>query len=311
MYKQLNIQTPIVLAHRLGVPLGLIERLRREKSSHYHPKPKVTQPGKEPRPIVQLSKAAKDVLRKINLLLQIGLGHPPYMHGGLIGKTIRSNASPHIGKDFLLKLDIKKFFPSINPAMVISALLRHAGLSKSVAQLVTDVATHEGRLITGSPASLIIASLVIREGTERIHGLVRQRGGMMTVFVDDISISGGRHLAEIEEQCIAWIEETGVKVSEKKRIRTSGPNAEKIITGVDIGHGLDAPKGFRKEIRLVCKRLDDLYKSGHTVTPQERASLAGKLNHLHALNPGMANVYRQRYGHLLKDKTIPPHSTRP
>ncbi len=299
MYRQLNLKSPEHLAHRIGVPLSLIESVIADKGKHYHPKPMVTTLGKEPRPIVLIDAVAKPILEKINKLFQTGLDHPPYMHGGLKGKTIHSNARPHIKAEFVLKLDIRKFFPSITPAMVINALAKHCGFSTTTAHVVADLATYEGKLITGSPASTIIASLVIREGTERIYGLVHQRGGQMTVFVDDLTISGGRHLAAVEDTCVLWLEETGVKVNEKKRIRTSGPLASKIITGVDISHGVDAPRGFRRGVQALCHRLDVRAKSGIQPSDNERAVLRGKLNHLRQLNPGMAKLYSKRFRHLL------------
>jgi hypothetical protein len=258
---------------------------------------------------VLLSAVAQPILEKVNDLLQEGLEHPAYMHGGIRGKTIITNARPHIAADFILKLDIKKFFPSVSTTMVVNALMKHGGLSESAAQVVAALATHENMLITGSPASTVIASLVIREGTERIYGLVRQRAGNMTVFVDDLTISGGKHLRSIEKKCIQWIEETGVKVHPNKRIRTSGPIAAKIVTGTDISHGVDAPRGFRRGIQALCQQLDARSKAGQPPSTTELASLRGKLNHLRQLNPGMAKAYMRRYRHLIEESAAIAIST--
>lgn len=303
MYKQLNIRTLEHLAHRLGVPLTLIESVLASKATHYHSKPKVTQPGKEPRPIVLISETAKEILKKINALLLDELGHPSYMHGGMKKRTILTNARAHVGADFLLKLDIRKFFPSITPTMVEQALMKHAGLTMDVAQMVTGLATFENKLITGSPASTVIASLVIRSGTERIHGLIKQHGGNFSVFVDDVTISGGRHLSKLQEKCVKWLEETGVKVHPGKMKRTSGDRADKVVTGVDVAAGIDAPRKFRREVQELCNRLASQYPPGTTPTIAEQQGLRGKLNHLRLLNPGMAKVYFKRYGYLLAAPT--------
>ena len=296
MYRKVNIKTMEELSQRIGVPLDLIVDLKARKSDHYHSGKVV--PGTK-RAYTSISKQGKQVLKRLNRFLAHEIDHPDYVHGGILDKGIRSNAKPHAAKKYLMKLDIRKFFPSVNPAMVAKAMEDHVGLSHELAEEVAEITCHEGQLITGSPTSLLIATLVIRQATERIYGAVKQRGGEMTVYVDDIAVSGGAHLFELMPKCIEWIEEIGVAVHEKKRYKL-GEKALKTLTGMDVTHGMDAPRGFRRKAKTLGERLAKKVADGHQLLDKEVKQLSGTLMHYAQLNPGAGKAYMRKYEHLLK-----------
>jgi RNA-directed DNA polymerase len=302
----LSIQQTDDLAKALGVPLELLHEIATHPDRHFTPGKTKPKPGKKPRDCTFLSKQASEVLTRINRLFQDHGDHPSYVHGAIRGRTIASNARQHIGTRPLYKLDIRKFFPSVTPAMLKRELAAVTRMSEPVIDLLVQVMTYKGSLITGSPASAVVATLVIRRATNRINGLVQRYGGSFSVFADDISISGSQRIRSIIPQCIAYIEETGVKINPDKTTESRGDHNDRIVTGVDVRGGIDAPSHFKQKVVTNCKRLDRRLREGGTVTDHDRAVLNGQLNHLEQLNPGMAKLYQRRYAHVLTTNKSSP-----
>lgn len=289
-----KIMTTEHLAHRLGVPLQVLERIRSQKHEYYKPFDRLTNGGKKTRQVFRIGNEALHILKKINRLLMDEVDHPGYFHGGMKGKTIRSNAANHAAMPCVIKLDIKNFYPSITRDMIVAALEADAGIGPDAASMVANLGTYKDRLMTGSPCSTILSCLVIRRATDRVNGLVKQRGGRFSVYVDDITISGGAHLKQIEAECVRYIEETGVEVHKKKRIRTCGTGFSKIVTGVDVSGGIDATPKYKSEVKSLLAELSRRMATGSEISGQERLSAKGKVQHLATLNKGMARRLRTK-----------------
>lgn len=298
MYRKVNIRSMLELSQRLGVPLELINDLKQNKSKHFF-SGRFAIKNRKKRPYFSISKQGKEVLKRLNHFLAHEIDHPEYVHGGLPNRSIQTNAKIHAGKKNLLKLDIKKFFPSVNPSMVAKAMEDHVGFSHELALEIAELTCHENQLMTGSPASTLIATLVIRQATERIYHAAKQWGGEMSIYVDDLAVSGGKHLFKLKPKFIEWIEETGVTVHEKKRF-TLGDGALKTLAGIDVTHGIDNPSGFRKKVKNLCEHFERKVANGHPLLPKEIKQLTGTLQHYSQLNPGAGKAYMRKYGHMLK-----------
>jgi Reverse transcriptase (RNA-dependent DNA polymerase) len=300
--KRLNIKTVEHLYHRLGFGKDSIDHLLANKDHHYIPRPKETKPGKI-RPIVQLSDLAKKVLKAINRLFQNELSHPVYVHGGIRKRNTKSNAEPHTGCECLVKLDIKDFFPSITPKLVRDALIKHTGVTPEVASLFTDLSTHEDKLITGSPSSTIIATIVIREATEELLKITKKLGAKLTVYVDDVSISGPSLIANSVNLFRATIEHSGVVIHPKKIRVINGNGKKKYVTGARVDNGLDVRKRYIEGIRRRIDKINQLHASGKKVDTKEIESLKGGIRHMSTLNKGAAKHYAKK---LEKSCSLPP-----
>lgn len=51
---------------------------------------------------------------KLNRVLQLAYNRKPSAHGFVSGRSILSNARSHVGKRFILNIDLQNFFPFIN-----------------------------------------------------------------------------------------------------------------------------------------------------------------------------------------------------
>ncbi len=155
-------------------------------------------------PMPRLKRAQYWVLDKL-------LAHAPIhpaAHGFLRGRSIVSNATPHVGQAVVINLDLKDFFPSIGMPR-IRGVFTQLGYSKQVATtlalLCTEAATEEVSvdgetfhvahgprvLPQGAPSSPALTNLLCRRLDARLQGAAAKLGFAYTRYADDLTFSGG------------------------------------------------------------------------------------------------------------------------
>lgn len=212
----------------------------------------------------------KVVLARITKLLS-RIQVPDYCHGATPGRSYRSNALAHVGANSVATFDLKDFFPSTTSKQVFRFFHIDLQCAPDVAGLLTDLCTYKRALPTGAPSSPILAYWVNRE----LFGTVDQRGKelqlKLSVYVDDITLSGDAIPRSLPEQVEGIVKSHGHKLSGHKT-KIFGPGRPKHVTGVVIAGGaLRVPHArFRKAraIRAAFEAEKD---------DRKRALLAAKL----------------------------------
>lgn len=140
---------------------------------------------KNPRPglkAVQL-RIYENILRDLPL--------PDSVHGGVKDRSPKSNAAQHCGQPCVVRLDVKKCFPSIKPALVYRLFAHHLKFAPDVARVLTKLTTLDRQVPQGVSTSTAIVNLVISyECEEEIAEAVRASRSKNTRFVDDLFFSG-------------------------------------------------------------------------------------------------------------------------
>lgn len=136
-------------------------------------------------------------------------------HGFCRGRSCRTSVMHHLGKDLLLRLDLKSFFPSIGKAR-IEAVFRSLGYPSGVSRTLAGLCAHRasallaGRdlqqipwdlrkllsgwhLPQGAPTSPALANLCAWRLDSRLDGLAQRLGLHYTRYADDLAISGTIH----------------------------------------------------------------------------------------------------------------------
>lgn len=75
------------------------------------------------------------------------------------GRSIYDNARLHVGKECVLNMDLKDFFPSIKQKDVFNIFYKK-GYTKKVSYYFSKLLTKNGVLPQGSPASPMISNLL-------------------------------------------------------------------------------------------------------------------------------------------------------
>ena len=127
-------------------------------------------------------------------------------HGFIKGRSIRTNALPHVGRHTLVNADLQDFFPSITFHRVRGAL-EHLGYSPAVATILAllctesprrtveyagkifHVATGPRALPQGACTSPALSNLIVRRLDSRLAGIAAKLGWQYTRYADDLSFS--------------------------------------------------------------------------------------------------------------------------
>jgi RNA-directed DNA polymerase len=158
----------------------------------------IPKPGGAKRLIQSPVAELKDLQQRMNLYLQCFYHYlkPPCAYGFILNATdelrirnIYTNASQHLTAQWVLNMDIKEFFPSINSQMLHNTLKELLGFTKPLIQLVGGLCTCRGKLPTGSPTSPILSNLVCLDLDMKLQSIARAYDAVYTRYADDLTFS--------------------------------------------------------------------------------------------------------------------------
>lgn len=115
---------------------------------------------------------------------------PDYLFCPVKKRCYVSNAAQHRGNRVVRCLDIRKYFPSTSFERVLWFFRSVMQCSEDVAWHLARIATYKGHLPTGSPLSPIMAYYAHYDVWEAINAICKAQGYTLTVYIDDVTISG-------------------------------------------------------------------------------------------------------------------------
>jgi len=213
---------------------------------------------------------------------------PEYRQSGVRGRSFLTNAQQHTCVEPSIKLDIKKFYPTTTFQHVLNMFAHDMRCSGDVAFLLAKLCCFKQRhLPTGGVHSEVLAFYCHKNSFDQLLDRATARGGVMTVYVDDIMIT----MPEASLTDLEWARRLfanqGVKLHPGK-CKVIPAGTTKTITGVQIRNGeISAPA---KQHRMIKERFDQLRES---TDEAERATLArsliGHLDHVAQIQPAFAS----------------------
>lgn len=219
-----------------------------------------------------------------------------------------TNALGHVGKAFILKMDLKDFFPAITFGRVRGAFI-WMGYSFSVASALAMLCTEYERvpfvrgsrvyyisvgprhLVQGAPTSPAVANFVAFRLDKRLEALARQAGFDYSRYADDLTFSGDSQEALMKIRAatarIIADEQFTLNVAKTRILRQS---TQQRVTGVVVNDRLSAPRQLRRQIRAILHRAAStgLAAQNREGRPNFRAYLYGLIGYIHAINPDQA-----------------------
>jgi len=270
---------------------------------------------------VRLIEIPKARLRRIQhkILRQILDLAPPHpcAHGFRRAHSSVTHAALHAGKNVIIRMDLKDFFPSIQ-ASRIHALFEKLGYSPSVAGTLARICVNRAprgifvdkqsggslpwsernalkspHLPQGSPCSPALANLCAYRLDIRLESLAQSLGASYSRYADDLAFSGGPELARAAErfhiQVAAIALEEGFRVNTRKtRVMREGTRQQ--VTGVVVN---SHPNLSRDEYDRIKATLTNCVRHGPASQnrqnhPSFRAHLAGRISYVKMLNASRA-----------------------
>jgi len=173
--------------------------------------------------------------------------HHEACHGFRTEHSIMTNASPHVGKEVVVNLDLKNFFPNVTARRVYGIYRAFVGKG-NYARFLTDVSIFNGRLPQGAPTSPMLANLACIRLDRRLAGLARKKDMTYTRYADDITFSGPATLLRYIPVIKSIVAEEGFEVAlPKLRIHRRGSRQE--VTGLTVNQRVSVPRALRRRLR--------------------------------------------------------------
>jgi retron-type reverse transcriptase len=187
----------------------------------------------------------KGIQKKIYKYLQYQFRFPRSVHGGVLRRSIRSNATAHTSQEYVLNYDLKDFFPSIHHTKIDVALTRHFDLAEDLRRWIVRVVTLNDELPQGAPTSPFFANLVAFPLDIRILKICDDSGCQFTRYFDDITISGDASVRKIFEEgpVETAIRREGFKVNKSKTSIASSEEPQ-YVTGIKVNSGLSLDESY-------------------------------------------------------------------
>lgn len=173
---------------------------------------------------------------------------PCCVTGFVKGRSIKDNASPHCGKDVVVQMDIKDFFPSIQLNRVIN-VFKILGYHNQMAYYLAKLCCKDNVLPQGAPTSPILSNIIAWRMDKRLSALSEKYNITYTRYADDLTFSG----SHIGRSFVAFvskvINDEGFEVNESKT-KILRKNSRKILTGVSVSSGQTTiPKRLKRRLR--------------------------------------------------------------
>jgi hypothetical protein len=189
-------------------------------------------------------------LRTIHERLKFHLNkikQPDYLFSPRKGRGQRDNAEHHAGQNQFLTLDIRQFYPSTTSEHIFRWGFHVAGLREDVAGLLAHLVSVDGKMPFGSPISPVLTTHVHRGMFDAIYAICQTNGLKMSLWVDDLTISGQVINGNLIEQIRAAIRKSGFQTH---KIRFRSGSRPVVVTGVPIeGPRVAAPRSLHQRIQ--------------------------------------------------------------
>lgn len=199
-------------------------------------------------------------------------------HGFVTGRSILSNALPHVNQAIVVNLDMENFFPTVNYRRV-KGLFRQLGYAEQMATElallttepeVTQVAL-DGEtwfvqedvrfLPQGAPTSPAISNIICRRLDSRLQAMAQKLGFVYTRYADDMTFSSAQPTASVQQllwRCKQIVQEEGFKIHpEKTRVMRKPQKQE--VTGIVVN---EKPSVDRKTLKRFRALLFQIAKDG-------------------------------------------------
>ncbi|WP_353930869.1 reverse transcriptase family protein [Okeanomitos corallinicola TIOX110] len=247
------LQTKKKLANLLNLKLTNLKQLTLSKDLYtekefFDPQRNKPRLVEKPKPeLKQVQKCIEELLKRIEI--------PNYIHGPAKGCSYVSNAKAHINSLEVRSLDIKKYFPSTASKRIYWFFHKRMKCSSDVAGILTKLSSYKEHLPTGSPLSPLLSYFAHIDMWEEINEIVELAGCTLTVYVDDVTISGTHVSDKLIWQIKKKFHGYGLLSNDTKEKDYRGKKSSE-VTGVIIKKGiLKLPNRQHKKMYEIRKEI--------------------------------------------------------
>ncbi len=267
------------LADAIGIGLGELRFLAYNRAltrvSHYQRFRIPKKSGGERQisaPMPRLKRAQYWILD--NILARVPI-HPA-AHGFAHGRSILTNAAPHVGRAVVVNLDLKDFFPTLTWKRV-KGKFQGLGYPEAVATVLALICTEPDvdeveldgqrlylsrgprRLPQGAPTSPALTNLICWRLDRRLSGLAAKLGFTYTRYADDMTFSASGEAAAKASMLLNFVGEIvadeGFTVHPDKTRVMRAKNRQE-VTGLVVNKRIGVPRHVLRRFRALLHQIE-------------------------------------------------------
>ena len=182
---------------------------------------------------------------------------PSFLMSPVRRRSNIDNASAHIYSSAHRLLDIADFYPNCTASKVAWFFVSVLQCAPDIVAILVWLTTRNGALPQGSPSSPILAYFAYEEMWSEIASITSKSGNILTVYVDDVTVSGERVLGSTIWQVKSVLRKHGHKAKDsKEEARLQRPV---VVTGVVLNDcKLLLPNSQHKRRHELRKQLEGM-----------------------------------------------------
>ena len=205
----------------------------------------------------------KIMQQKLNSVLQLVFRPKSCVHGFIIRRSIVSNAKRHTNKRYVLNVDLKDFFPSVNFARVFGMFKAYPyHFHPNVATVLARICCDEFDFPQGAPTSPIISNMICAKMDSQLKQLAQEVKCWYSRYGDDLTFSTSKDTFPSE---LATSGPTGAKVGgrlegiiagnhfeiNKSKVRIQEFTERQVVTGLIVNRGVNVSRAYIRQIRAM------------------------------------------------------------
>lgn len=241
----------------------------------------------------------KNIQNKILHFILYRSAPTKFAHGFCHGKSIVSCAKEHTGKKFVLKLDLKNFFPSIKRDMVYGAMLGE--LKPETVRIIIpaiEMCLMDGRLPQGAPTSPAISNIVCKPLDLIFSGISERYNMKYSRYADDLIFSSDSDMIyKVIPIIKSIITKFGLVVNEKK-VKVLKKHQRQTVTGLVVN--AEGKTSVRRRNRMNLRAYIHQILTGKK--PIDRVNinrLRGNVNLINMANPEQGKWFVEKFNEIL------------
>jgi RNA-directed DNA polymerase len=192
----------------------------------------------------------------------------PSAHGFIEKRSIASNARAHVGKRWVLNIDLVDFFPTINFGRVRGLFMKPPfEMGAAAATVCAQIVTYRNGLPQGAPTSPVLSNFIAATLDRQLLRLARQNKLVYTRYADDITlstnlaqfppaiavreeISGGGFKVAAGDALEQAIVASGFAINGNK-VRIQGHGTQQSVTGLVVNSRINVERERIRKIRAM------------------------------------------------------------
>ncbi|MBQ9714816.1 MAG: RNA-directed DNA polymerase [Clostridia bacterium] len=201
------------------------------------------------------------------------------------GASVQKNAGKHVGKQKILKLDVKGFFDNILYSQVKDIVFYEKKFSEPIRILLSMLCYFNDSLPQGAPTSPAIANIIMYQFDQNVGSFCKQNNVTYTRYCDDMIFSGDFDERQIVSFVTSELKKLGLFLKDKKTAVI--PNSKRqIVTGIVVNQKANVARQYKSKIRQEMFFIKKFGIDGHL----QKTGINNRQKYLNSLKGRIAFV---------------------